>query len=229
MEIRNLKGGYLTPEVDAILHIANGARRAQILATAFDIKVFDYLKDKESQTVEQLTEHFGLKIAYPRDFWDSLYILGVLLRDDEGKYSNSPVANEYCISTELRYIGAWCQRLGTIKNHPMVDFTDKIKMDTFDPQFSNYANSYESDEELMYKFSSWMNGLSAVPRENVCKLHVWKKATTFAEVAGNNGYVASKICLDNPHLKGVVLDLPKIENAFNKLMTTYNLQLNLGF
>ena len=129
----------VTPLPDAILDIANGARRAQMLATAFDLKIFDLLESKGPLTSQELTFELSIHMFNPVDFFDALFVMGLLERDDDKKYSNSAAAKTYCISSDLRYIGAWVQRLGSLENHPMAGFTSKITDENYVPLLHDYS------------------------------------------------------------------------------------------
>ena len=72
-----------------------------------------------------------------------------------------------------------------------------------------------------------MNSLSVMAREKLSTLPFWEKYASFADLAGNNGFVASKIALTHPHLQGFVADLPNVKNNFDSFVKQHGVSSNL--
>lgn len=44
----------------------------------------------------------------------------------------------------------------------------------------------------------------------------WKNYNTFADIGGSKGTVVVKTCIENPHLKGTVCELPPVKGPAEK-------------
>ena len=49
---------------------------------------------------------------------------------------------------------------------------------------------------------------------SIPKLDLWKKYKTVADMGGNVGHLVSAIVKNNPHMNGIVCDLPECREAF---------------
>lgn len=68
--------------------------------------------------------------------------------------------------------------------------------------------------EVAETFNKAMTGISAVSADALLSSYSFGGAKTVADVGGGNGRLLGTVLLDNPHLQGILLDLPSvIENA----------------
>lgn len=88
------------------MDIANGVWKSSCLAAALELGVFDLLKSTKHLKKEALTEQLGIQsFAIPEDFFDALVTMGLLLRDDEGYYSNPEDVEAFCTKGSENYMG----------------------------------------------------------------------------------------------------------------------------
>jgi hypothetical protein len=101
MKMETGMSSNVTPEY--ILQIGTGFFASKTLLSAVEMEVFTELA-KGPEDLETLRGRLGLHPRSARDFLDALTALGFLLREN-GKYSNSPAADEFLDKRKPSYIG----------------------------------------------------------------------------------------------------------------------------
>jgi len=90
--------------LESILELGYAFRGAKALMSAVELGVFTTLTDGPLHG-EALRQQLGLAERGARDFFDALVALGLLNRDDTGRYSNAPDAALHFDPCKGSYVG----------------------------------------------------------------------------------------------------------------------------
>ncbi|HJP80279.1 MAG TPA: methyltransferase [Pseudonocardiaceae bacterium] len=203
-----------------VLRIANGYREAKILFAAHELRVFDILADGPLDG-QDLADRAGLHPRAASEFIAALAGLGLLERDEDGRYRNS-VAAEYLVADNpgnlTGFVGflesglhpAWdglvsSLRTGAPATRPAGDG---------DP----YRPMYGADAERG-DFIAAMDALNAPAGRQIAALD-WTGIRTVVDVGGARGSLSTILAEANPHLHATVFDLPDLAPEFARYAPT---------
>ena len=91
-------------EPDRILELGYAFRKAKVLLSAIELELFTTLADGPLDC-DALQDRVGIDRRGARDFFDALVALGLLERDDAGRYSNTTETQCYLDARKPSYIG----------------------------------------------------------------------------------------------------------------------------
>ena len=94
---------------DSIMQLGFGFWGSKTLLSAVELRMFGTLSEAGPLNAEELRERLGLHPRSARDFFDALVALGMLERDDDGRYSILRRPNSSSTRPSLR-ISAACWR-----------------------------------------------------------------------------------------------------------------------
>jgi hypothetical protein len=89
---------------DRLLDMGTGYRRAKVLLSAIELDVFTAVADQPLDA-EALARSIGVQDRGARDFFDALVALGLLERDADNRYSNTPESNAYLDRRKPTFLG----------------------------------------------------------------------------------------------------------------------------
>src|SRR6266567_2087543 len=89
---------------DRLLELGYAFRKAKVLLSAVELELFTRLAEGPLDC-DALKERVGIDRRGARDFFDALVALGLLERDDAGRYSNTPEVHHYLDARKPSYIG----------------------------------------------------------------------------------------------------------------------------
>jgi hypothetical protein len=76
-----------------------------------NLGLFDYLSTVGASDRKVIAEGIGMNGMFSRCFLDTLVEIGLLSKQDE-KYSNTPIANDFLVSSSPFYQGDWVKNIG---------------------------------------------------------------------------------------------------------------------
>src|SRR5262245_4439551 len=106
----NVNGGGATEITQRIIASAYAFREAKVLLSAVELGLFDALVDGPLP-LETLRQRIGLHPRGVRDFLDALVALGLLDRDQQGRYSNAVTATQCLVQGSPHYVGGLLRHL----------------------------------------------------------------------------------------------------------------------
>src|SRR3954466_8241338 len=89
---------------DRILELGHAFSKAQVLLSAVELGLFTALAQGPLEC-GALKDRVGIDLRGARDFFDALVALGLLERDNAGRYSNTPETDCYLDARKSSYIG----------------------------------------------------------------------------------------------------------------------------
>ncbi|MCP3760766.1 acetylserotonin O-methyltransferase, partial [Streptomyces sp. TBY4] len=192
--------------------------RSKLLMTALELGLFEELA-KEPGTVAQVTSRLGLHERGTADFLDALAAVGVLERNAEGVYSNSPAAGRNLIPGQQGYVGGFLKMTTEFMGAGWESLADMLRTGDAHGQDANkvpFAQIFR-DPERLRQFLSAMDSLNGAIGPELAKKYDWSRHTSFVDVGGARGNLAGTLLLAHPHLAGGVFDRPVMKASLEEL------------
>jgi len=208
----------ITP--DKILQTGMAFWASKTLLSAIELGIFTELS-KGSATLDSLINKLGLHPRSAKDFLDALVALEFLSRKNE-IYSNTSETDLFLDRNKPSYIGGILE----MANHRLYPFwghltealcTGLPQNETKSGDIGLFETLY-TDQHRLKEFLSAMTGISHSANVAIAKQFPWGKYQTFVDLGTAQGDLAVQIALENPHLKGVGLDLPEVTPIFEEFI-----------
>ena len=226
----NVLSGETHAEPEHILELAFGFRNARALMSAVELDVFTVLSDGPLE-VGAVTERVKIQNRGAREFLDLQVALGLLRRDQLGRYQNAPHSERYLSRQSPEYIGDLIDHLNTRMYDMWGRLTAALRAGA--PQSGALGdggyNALYADPAALGKFLRAMTASSRLPAKALARLFSWDKYLTFIDIGTAQGCVASEIAEAHPHLAGGGFDLPEVEGSFREYVNARGLGRRLTF
>ncbi len=191
--------------IKAIDDIAAGYKAYQVLMTATDKGLFDWLDENGKSTREEISMAMGINGMFIRSFLQSLVDMGLLTSKND-RYANTALASNFFVRSKPCYQGDW---LGVMsgKGSKWENLGATLAMDK--PGDDNfYAGPGKEFIKALAERS--LRG----ELQNVAKAIIaWEgfpKAKRALDIGGGHGLYAIALCQANPGLDAVVFDKPHV-------------------
>jgi hypothetical protein len=204
----------VTPE--HILKIGMGFWASKTLLSAVELGLFTVL-GSGGRTATQIAESLDLHERARDDFLDALVSLGLLARDGDGAgavYSNTPDTALFLDQGSPAYLGGILE----MSSHRLYGFWGSLTeaLHTGLPQSeiktgapSLFDNLY-ADPQRLETFLAGMSGVQFGAFHSLSHAVDFSDHSTFCDIGGADGSLAAILASDQPHLTGVVFDLPPV-------------------
>ena len=199
-----------------------GFAKAQLIYVAAKLEIADLLKDgpKDAQALARSTK-INAQILYR--LMRGLAWCGLVVHLADDRFSLTPLGE--CLQTEspdslhenVLSMGeidwpAWGTLLHVIETGKL-GFEHAFGMEVFE--------YFAQNKEAGSRFDRLMGKSSAAVSAAIIKAYDFSSVKTFVDIGGGNGTLASAVLQANPHLRGIIFDLPHvIERTASHLMTT---------
>jgi cyclopropane fatty-acyl-phospholipid synthase-like methyltransferase len=199
------------PRPDTVNKLRAAADAAFAMLAGMQLDVFTPLK-AGPMTAEQIANAIGVAPTRLRLLLYSLVVAG-LLTEQDGRFSNTPEANQFLVKGDPSYIGnrhaliakRWTDNLETAKSirtgipQAKLDFSNapQTELETFLRNIN--ANTLPAARTLLEKYD-----LSSVK--------------TLVDVGSGGGGVAITITKAYPHIKATAIDLPQVAPIAQKIV-----------
>ncbi|MCL7378077.1 acetylserotonin O-methyltransferase [Streptomyces sp. 35G-GA-8] len=207
------------PSVGQVMGPLTGFWQTKILLTATESDLFSELSGS-SATAEELSERLGYRMPGASDFFLALAGLGLLHASEDGTFRNSPAAERYLVRGRPEFIGGYLQFCERELNPAWEGLGAALRTGSPQNPGALEGNPYETlyqDRESTESFLESMDTLNTPLLRRLGEID-WSGYGSFVDVGGARGNVAHHLALTHPHLKGVVFDLPQLEESFTSHM-----------
>ena len=219
----------VTPE--QIMRLGLGFWASKTLLSAVELGLFTEFA-KGPMPAEAIGERLNLHPRSLRDFLDALVSLGMLERDAEGLYSNTPEADTFLDRAKPSYLGGMLE-MANMRLYPFWgSLTEALRTGRPQNEAKSGGNFFEAlyaDPLRLEGFLSAMTGLSLGAARAIAQKFPWSDYRTFIDVGGAQGGVPVQVALAHPHLTGGIFDLPAVGPVFEKYVAQHNLSDRLRF
>jgi hypothetical protein len=216
---------------DRIMQLAMGFWASKTLLSAVEIGVFGALADGPLD-LTALRLRLGLHERAARDFFDALVALGLLKRDDAGRYNNGEEADHFLDPTRPGYIGGIIEMFNARLYGFWGSLTEALR--TGEPQNEAkhggdlFAALY-ADPAQLEGFLRAMTGLSLPVAQELAGVFPWERVRTVVDVGTAQGCVPVELARQHPHLSGGGFDLPPVGPVFSRYVAAHGLTDRLQF
>jgi len=216
---------------DRIIQLAMGFEASKALLSAVEIGVFGAF-DNGPLDLPALRARLALHERAARDFFDTLVALGLLQRDDAGRYSNSDESELFLNPARPGYIGGIIEMFNARLYGFWGSLTEALR--TGEPQ--NEAKHGEDLFDALYTdparlegFLRAMTGFSLPVAQALARVFPWETVRTVVDIGAAQGCVPVQLARSHPHLSGGGFDLPPVEPIFSRYVAAHGLSDRLRF
>lgn len=206
---------HVSPE--HILQIGMGFWASKTLLSAVELGLFTQLSDG-GLTALEIGDRLDLHERGRDDFLDALVSLHLLARDGDGAaaiYSNAPDTAVFLDKGSPAYLGGILEMCSARLYAFWGSLTDALHTGLPQNEIKSgsptlFADVY-ADPERLENFLAGMSGLQLGAFTALSQQLDLSKHSSFCDVGGANGDLAVMIASANPHLTGIVFDLPPVQ------------------
>jgi hypothetical protein len=215
---------------DRLLELGYAFRKAKVLLSAVELELFTGLAEGPLDC-DALKERVGIDRRGARDFFDALVALGLLERDDAGRYSNTPEVHHYLDARKPSYIGGDLAHLNERMYQSWSGLTAALK--TGKPQNglakSDYFPTLYANPPAVKAFVRGMTGGSLLAAGAIATKFPWRDYATVIDVGTAEGCLPVEIARVHDHIRGGGFDLPQVRPHFEDYVRKHGLGERLSF
>jgi len=205
---------HVTP--DRLVEIACGYRAAKVLLSAIELDLFTVLAER-SLDAETLAEAVGLHPRGALDFFDGLVALGLLDRNDDGRYSNTPVTATYLNRREGDFLGGMFDQFNTREYVMWNTLSDALR--TGEPRTgidaAEHFTTLYRDPARFRTFVGAMTASSLPAAKSIAARFPWTDYRTLMDIGTSQGCLPVQVAHAHKHILAGGFDLPQLAEAFD--------------
>ncbi|WP_269854651.1 methyltransferase [Streptomyces sp. RPT161] len=216
---------------ERILRVGLGFWDAKALLSAVELDVFGALTEGPLE-YEELRARTGVHPRGARDFFDTLVALGLLDREETGRYANTPDTARYLVRSAPGYVGGMLELAAGQLYSSWARLTEALR--TGEPQCeeakqSDFFDGAYADDHQSKTFSRAMTGLSSGPIARIAERFPWSTYRTVADIGCSEGALLTGVLGRHAQLSGTGFDLPPMRRHFEEYVTAAGLTDRLSF
>lgn len=182
---------------------------AQSIIAALDMKLFDQLSHGPMSAAE-LAKVMGFKAKPVEALLDLLTHRKILEANGTG-YTNSPMAEEYLLTTSPLYQGRAMAKQHAHNQLLQHDFTTLLKGEPARRQKTD--DSWSKADTMDAMLQNAIKGQLQGAVNHLKELPEFPSFRTMADIGGSHGHYSMELMEHNPHLTSTIMDLPDVSEA----------------
>jgi SAM-dependent methyltransferase len=209
----------MTPSLDRILEIGQSFWRAKALMSAVELDLFTHLAEAGPLDLTAVRARTDLHARGARDFLDALVALGLLDRDRDGRYTNTPESERYLDRRKPTYQGGYIEMCSRRLYPAWLDLTKALRSgqsvhhaDVAEPDF--YRRVYGTADGRKV-FLSGMTGTTRAVAAAMLERFPFEQFGNVLDVGCAEGCLLVEIAKRHAHIRGVGFDLPAVKSSFD--------------
>jgi hypothetical protein len=214
---------------DYILKLGYAYRDAKVLLSAVELRVFTALADAPL-AFDALTNRIGIDQRGAQDFFDALVALGLLHRDDTGRYACTPETALYLDRRKSTYLGDELEFSNGLLYARWNSLTRVLKSGK--PPSAAGVKGYSGlygDPTALEVFAKAMSAGTLQAAAALAVKFPWSQYQTIIDIGSAQGCLPVQIAHIHAHLTGGGFDLPQIEPVFDDYVQQHGLSSRLRF
>ncbi|MGH8094319.1 MAG: methyltransferase [Chthoniobacterales bacterium] len=219
----------LTPQ--KIMQLGLGFWGSKTLLSAIELGLFTELA-REPLEANKVRDRLQLHPRSGRDFLDALVALGMLERDPEGKYRNTPETDLFLHRGKPSYAGGILE-MANLRLYPFwSQLTEGLRSGQPQNEAQSGTNPFDTiyaDPKLLESFLRGMTGISLGAAVVLAKKFPWQDYQSFVDIGTAQGALPVQVALAHPHLTGGGFDLEVVRPIFEKYVASHGLSDRLKF
>ena len=218
------------PVPDGIIDLSFAFFGSKALLSAVELGLFTELADGPLDA-ETLRQRLGLHPRASRDFFDALFGLGLLERED-GRYRNTAETDLFLDRAKPSYQGGLLEMMNARLYGFWNDLTEGLRTGTPQNEAKTGGNLFEAlyaDPDRLRGFARAMTASSIGPAMAIAATFPWDRYQSVIDIGCAEGCVPVQVARAHPHLGGGGFDLPAIEPLFDEYVGAAGLSDRLRF
>jgi hypothetical protein len=215
---------------DRILELGYAFRNSKVLLSAVALGLFTALGEGPLDC-GALKQRVGIDPRGALDFFDALVALGLLERDNAGRYSNTPETDCYLDARKSSYIGGDLAHVNEHMYPGWNGLTEALR--TGQPQHglakSDYFPALYANQAGLNAFVRAMTGGSLLAARAIAAKFPWRDYGTVIDVGTAEGCLPVEIARVHDHIRGGGFDLPQVRPHFEDYVRKHGLGERLSF
>ena len=215
---------------DRVFELGYAFRKAKVLLSAVELGLFTALAEGPLDC-DALRDRIGIDRRGARDFFDALVAIGLLERDDVGRYGNTPEAQCYLDARKPSYIGGDLAHLNERMYPSWSGLTAALR--TGKPQNglagSDYFTTLYANRTALNAFVRGMTGGSLLAAQAIAAKFPWRDYATVIDIGTAEGCLPVEIARAHDHICGGGFDLPQVRPHFEGYVRKRGLSERLSF
>jgi cyclopropane fatty-acyl-phospholipid synthase-like methyltransferase len=184
---------------------------AQALSISASLGIADLVADKP-KTLEELAAATSTHAVSLRRLLRALISVGVYARDADGRYRNSPLSEPLRRDVPGSMTAA-AKMMGEEHHQAWGNLLQSVK--TGEPAFDhlfgeNWFEYVAKNPEASKTFNDAMTNFATQSHSAIVDAYDFSGIETICDVGGGHGALLSRIVTANPHMKGILFDLPHV-------------------
>ncbi len=201
-----------------LLEIAVGYQKSQTLFSFAELKIPDYLHQKE-MTAPELSQILHLHPLATERFLNACVAIGLLQKNGDS-FANSELSKIFLLERGENYLGGQMQRYQNRSYPQWQKLTENLKNWQYGETAAQNPEANDQGAEAMLE------------QHNLALLHGFALADAFdftefthlLDIGGGTGAMSIALCEKLPHLHATVFDLPENVEKAEKMICRKNLQ-----
>ncbi|MET9863934.1 methyltransferase [Streptomyces smyrnaeus] len=210
-----------------IIRLSNAFCDAKALLTAVELGLFTTLAEKGPATQEEIRKELGLHGRGLSDWLNLLAALGLLTREEGGRFGNAEGAGTYLVRGSHTYVGGFLERSNRNLYPAWGKLTEALR--TGQQQSGSDFEEVTRNPHILRQFVGMMDALTHVVGPELVGKFDWSGHSSVLDIGGARGNLCSIIVKAQPHLQGHVFDLPPMEPLFDEKVAEYGLTGKVTF
>ncbi|MGW2353314.1 methyltransferase [Actinacidiphila glaucinigra] len=223
-------GEPITPE--PILQLGLGFMASKTLLSAVELQIFTVLA-AGGRDGASLAGEVGLHPRSSADFLDALVSLGLLNRDDDGVYRNSPAADLFLDRAKPSYVGGILEMADGRLFGFWDNLTDALRTGIQQNEVTHtgapFFATLSQDPTAWRNFLNGMNGVSTPVAAALAADFDWTGRRHVADLGGALGAVPAAVLRSHPEMTGTVFELSPVRPVFEEYVAAHGLSGRLSF
>ena len=225
-----MDNGQITP--GGIMQLALGFMASKTLLSAVELGVFTTLADGPLDR-DALRARVGVHERSAHDFFDALVALGMLERDESGRYANTPETDLYLDRRKPTYVGGLLEMFNARLYCHWGSLTEALRTGLHQNEAkgrdeSAFAALY-ADPARLENFLAGMTGVSLPIAAAIARQFPWRDYGNVIDIGTAQGCLPVQIALAHPHVRGGGFDLAPVRQTFERYVRSHGLSDRLRF
>lgn len=191
-----------------LMAIVTGFWAAKTLATAHELRLFDWLSAGVGATFEECSAHYGIDTRPAEMLLTACASLGLLQRDGE-RYHNSPMSERHLVRGRPLYFGGWIEMADRREYPAWMHLKDALETNrplTWDP--ARQSSLFDGEDPILVAtFWEAMYALSITTSWALAEAVDLSGVKRLLDVGGGGAAHDITLCRRYPHLHATVYDL----------------------
>ena len=199
-----------------------GAIAFRTVSAAINLKVFDSLQEKGSQTPRELAHQIRADEKGVTVLLNALESFGYVSSFRDGRYANTAMTSKWLVCSSPHSVAAGYDHWGTILRELFDDLEGSVRSGQ---PLTNLYEWVETRPDASQAFQEWMVAASRLLGDEIVrKLKLPQEARRVLDVGGGHGAYSIALCRRHPQLTSTIFDLPTALEAARQNIATEGME-----